>query len=133
MPQPLIADGWLTGSHPGVGGPEAHTVLSLSSAPHEDGSGGLDATVIPRTLEFGGLIDLDPPVVGETEALLYRVHCSRPDWPPLDLWVRRSDRLVLRAAWPVVSAYYELVEYEERTPSHADNQALPIVRPDTVI
>ena len=132
VPHPLVADGWLTGSHPGRGGPEAHSLLTLSSAPQEDGSGGLEPTVIPRTLEFGGAVELDPPVLSEEEALHYRVLCSRPDWEPLDLWVRPSDRLLLRAAWPVLDGYYELVEYEERTPSHPDHQALPVVRPDTV-
>ena len=127
---PLIGDGWQTGSHPGRGGPTVHSYLSASSYPQEDGSGGLAATLMPRTLEFAGPVTLEPAIRTETEALHYRILCSRPDWEPMELLVRPHDRLLLRASWPVLDAYYELVEYEERTPSHPDGQGLQIVRPE---
>ncbi|MEM1248662.1 MAG: hypothetical protein AAGA81_16555 [Acidobacteriota bacterium] len=128
IPHPLIADGWQSGSHPGPGGPPVHTYMTASSTPQEDGSGGLEAVIVPRTLEFAGAVRLEPPVLEETEALHYRMLCSRPDWEPMEVLVRARDRLLLRASWPVLDAYYELVEYEERTPSHVDGQGLPIVR-----
>ena len=127
-PHSLISDGWQTGSHPGKGGPEAHSYLMLSSSPLEDGGGGLEPVLIPRSMEFEGLVQLESPIAGETEALKYRILCSRPDWEPIEVWVRAQDRLLLRAAWPVLDGYYQLVEYEERTPSHPDGQGLKIVR-----
>lgn len=131
VPYPLVADGWQTGSHPGQGGDAVHSYLTASSTPQEDGGGTLDAVVVPRTLEFAGPVNLEPPVGEESEALHYRILCSRPDWEPMDVLVRPQDRLLLRASWPVLDAYYELVEYEERTPSHPDGQAMPIVRPQS--
>ena len=86
--------------------------------------------LIPKTLDFHGLIALESPIAGESEALHYSIQCSRPDWEPIEVWVRPSDRLLLRATWPVLNGYYQLVEYEERTPSHPDGQALEIIRGD---
>ena len=67
----------------------------FTTSPEPDGSSGPRLECHEHKIEYAGQADIEVPV-GRFTAGHYLIHLSRPEWPPLEIWVTPKDFQLLR-------------------------------------